>query len=42
MSFPDFFDLLKTDIPDGIGYLVIAVVGVAGGLAHVALFALFF
>lgn len=39
MSFPDFFDLLKTDIPDGIAYLAIVVGGVAGGFA---LFALFF
>jgi len=38
MSFPSFLELLQTDIPDGIAYLVIAVGGVAGGFALFALF----
>lgn len=37
MSFSGFLQLLQTEIPDGIGYLVIAVGGVAGGLALFAL-----
>jgi len=38
MSFPDFLDLLKTDIPDGIAYVAIAVGGVAGGFALFSIF----
>lgn len=38
MSFPNFLELLQTDIPDGIAYLAIVVGGVAGGFALFALF----